>query len=88
MRSDLFTPDCRFAPYWWERTPRPEIAVTALPSKVDVLVVGSGYTGLHAALQTARAGRSTVVVDAGDAGWGCSTRNGGQISTSIKPGFD
>jgi glycine/D-amino acid oxidase-like deaminating enzyme len=28
------------------------------------------------------------VVDAEEAGWGCSTRNGGQVSTSIKPGFD
>ena len=53
-----------------------------------MLVVGAGYTGLHAALQTARGGRSTLVVDAEEAGWGCSTRNGGQISTSIKPGFD
>ena len=29
-----------------------------------------------------------MVLDAESAGWGCSTRNGGQISTSIKPGFD
>ena len=29
-----------------------------------------------------------MVLDAEDAGWGCSSRNGGQISTSIKPGFD
>ena len=36
----------------------------------------------------ARGGRATVVLDAEDAGWGCSTRNGGQISTSIKPGYD
>jgi len=28
------------------------------------------------------------VIDAEDAGWGCSTRNGGQISGEIKPGFD
>jgi glycine/D-amino acid oxidase-like deaminating enzyme len=28
-----------------------------------------------------------VVFDAQDAGWGCSTRNGGQISPSIKPSF-
>ena len=54
---------------------------------VDVAVVGSGYTGLNAALITARAGRSTMVLDAGDIGWGCSTRNGGQIITSIKPDF-
>lgn len=88
--SDLFTPDCKFTPYWWEREPREDAlgaASTALPARVDVLVIGSGYTGLHAALQTARGGRSTLVVDADDAGFGCSTRNGGQISTSIKPGF-
>ena len=59
-----------------------------LPGAVDVAIVGSGYTGLLAALQTARAGRSTLVLDAEDAGWGCSTRNGGQISTSLKPGLD
>ncbi len=58
-----------------------------LPSRADVVIVGSGYTGLHAALQTARAGRHTLVIDAEDAGWGCSTRNGGQISTSVKPGL-
>ena len=28
------------------------------------------------------------MLDAEEAGFGCSTRNGGQISTSIKPGFD
>ena len=80
--------DCKFSPYWWEDVPRPDIAIPALPAEVDVVVVGAGYTGLHAALQTARGGRSTLVFDAEEAGWGCSTRNGGQISTSIKPGFD
>ncbi|MDJ0776931.1 MAG: FAD-binding oxidoreductase [Gammaproteobacteria bacterium] len=54
---------------------------------VDVLIVGSGYTGLHCALQTASAGLSTQVVDAGVIGGGCSTRNGGQISGEIKPGL-
>ena len=58
-----------------------------LPDSVDVLVVGSGYTGLCAALQTARAGRSTLVIDTEEPGWGCSSRNGGQVSTGIKPDF-
>ena len=60
---------------------------TDLPKETDVVVIGSGYTGLHAALQTARAGRATLVVDAKEVGWGCSTRNGGQISTSVKPSY-
>lgn len=88
MTDALFTQDCKLTPYWWDRVKRPVPPETALPEKADVVVIGSGYTGLSAALQTARGGRDTLVLDAQDAGWGCSTRNGGQISTSIKPGYD
>ena len=88
MNDALFTPDFKLTPYWWELTPRPSLPETALPSSTDVVVIGSGYTGLSAALQTARGGLDTLVLDAEDAGFGCSTRNGGQISTSIKPGYD
>lgn len=77
----------RLAPYWWDEVPRPAMAQAPLPATVDVAVIGAGYTGLHAALQTARGQRSTLVLDAEEAGWGCSTRNGGQVSTSIKPSF-
>ncbi len=88
MRDQLFTEGAKLTPYWWDSVPRPVLPETKLPGTVDVLVVGSGYTGLSAALQTARGGRSTLVLDAEDAGWGCSTRNGGQISTSVKAGYD
>lgn len=79
---------CKLAPYWWDDVPRPMLPDLPLPAVVDVAVIGAGYTGLHAALQTARGGRSTLVLDAEEAGWGCSTRNGGQVSTSIKPDFE
>ncbi len=88
MTNEELMIECKTKPYWWDDAPRPALPHLALPATVDVLVVGAGYTGLHAALQTARGGRSTLVVDAEEAGWGCSTRNGGQVSTSIKPGFD
>ncbi|SFC70812.1 Glycine/D-amino acid oxidase [Polaromonas sp. OV174] len=80
--------NCKLTPYWWDDVPRPVVVDNPLPAQVDVAVIGAGYTGLHAALQTARGGRSTLVLDAEEAGWGCSTRNGGQVSTSIKPSFE
>jgi len=85
--SDLFTSDFKTTPYWWEKTPPPVLASERLPAKIDVAVIGSGYTGLNAALVTARGDRSTVVFDAADAGFGCSTRNGGQISSAVKPSY-
>ena len=82
--SEDFSPEC----YWWGQTQNGrDQGQTDLPSSVDVLIIGSGYTGLHCALQTAAAGRDTLVIDAEAPGWGCSTRNGGQISGEIKPGF-
>ncbi len=79
-----FTADYKPAPYWWDQSPLAASSQQTPPGSVDVAVIGAGYTGLHAAIQTARAGLSTVVFDAESAGYGCSSRNGGQISTSIK----
>jgi glycine/D-amino acid oxidase-like deaminating enzyme len=83
----VFHPDYKNEPYWWETAARPVLPEQPLPAKADIVVVGSGYTGLMAALVAARAGREVIVLDAESAGWGCSTRNGGQVSTSIKPSF-
>ncbi len=85
--SNLFTENFKAEPYWWENAALMPAGNNQLPDSVDVLIIGAGYTGLHAAIQTARAGRKTVIIDAEAAGWGCSSRNGGQISTSVKPGF-
>ncbi len=77
-------------PFWWQETQHGQsnAAHTApLPPDVDVLVIGSGYTGLHAALETARAGLSTLVVDAKGLGHGCSSRNGGQVSAHLKEDY-
>ena len=74
--------------FWLEGLPEFTSISNKLPHRVDVVIVGSGYTGLNAALQTIRGGRSTVVFEAGVPGQGCSTKNGGQISTSIKPSLE
>ncbi len=87
MSRRLFSDDYKTTPYWWEETPRPELSQHEMPAEADVVIIGAGYTGLSAALQTSRGGRHTVVLDADDVGWGCSTKNGGQISTSIKPTY-
>lgn len=69
-----------FTPYWWEGAPRPAVdKESALPSETDVVIVGTGFTGVNAALTLSRAGRDVVGLDSEDIGFGASTRNGGQI---------
>ncbi len=83
----MYTDDYKAEPFWWKAAPRPEPSDEVLPDHIDVAIVGAGYTGLHTALQTARAGLSTLVLDADVLGFGCSSRNGGQVSPSIKGSF-
>ncbi|HCD21525.1 MAG TPA: FAD-dependent oxidoreductase, partial [Alphaproteobacteria bacterium] len=71
--------------YWHDGISALTPTATAPINKADVVVIGAGYTGLHAGIAAARGGRSTQIIDMHELGWGCSTRNGGQISPSIKP---
>lgn len=75
----------RAVPFWLDDAPLCARAPGPLPKQADLVVVGSGYTGLSAAIEAARGGMSVVVLDKGAIGAGCSTRNGGQVSSSIKP---
>jgi glycine/D-amino acid oxidase-like deaminating enzyme len=52
-----------------------------------VVIVGSGLTGLTAALRLARGGRSVAVVDAGEIASGASSVNGGMVSPDVKAGI-
>ncbi|MEM1053557.1 MAG: FAD-binding oxidoreductase [Pseudomonadota bacterium] len=85
--TDVWLPDWKDASFWHDGMTAPRGLTASLPARVDVVIVGSGYTGLNAAIETARGGRSTLVLEAGAPGHGCSTRNGGQISTSVKPSY-
>jgi glycine/D-amino acid oxidase-like deaminating enzyme len=87
MSTHLFAASYKPEPFWWERSPLCAEPEPALPASADVVIIGSGYTGLCAAIQTARGGRHTVVIEANAIGSGCSSRNGGQVSTSIKPQY-
>jgi len=55
-----------------------------LPSKVDVAILGAGFTGLSAARVLAKHGAKVAVLEANTIGWGASSRNGGMVLTGLK----
>lgn len=55
-------------------------------ARADVVVIGGGYTGLHAALNAAERGFSVILLEAGRIGWGASGRNGGQMIPGWRKG--
>ncbi len=73
-------------PLWVDQSPRPDGLTADLPEEADILVVGSGFTGLSAALRLAGAGRTVAVVDSGEIAGGASSMNGGMVSVDVKAG--
>ena len=71
----------RLCPFGGATHPLQPVRRNCHPETAGVLVIGSGFTGLSAALVLARVGRDVVVVDAGVPGYGASTRNGGQVGS-------
>ncbi|XOV80801.1 MAG: NAD(P)/FAD-dependent oxidoreductase [Aestuariibacter sp.] len=47
--------------------------------KVEVAIIGAGYTGLNCALSLAELGIEATVLEANRPGWGCAGRNAGFI---------
>ena len=79
------TPTIRTENYWLDAVAgRPEIPTGGLPAQTDVAIVGSGYTGLNAALELRRAGVETTVLESETIGWGASSRNGGMVTPGLK----
>ena len=74
---------------YWLDTDRMDFTYNShFPNKTDVVIIGSGYTGLNAAIQTARSGRETFIIEKLNIGSGCSSKNGGQVSNAIKPSLE
>lgn len=61
-------------------------ATPPLPEKVDVAVIGGGFTGLSAARTLAKQGARVAVLEDVRPGWGASSRNGGMVLTGLKLG--
>src|SRR2546425_6791584 len=84
--DSVLPPDFKTTPYWWEEA-RPPAAPDPLPAQADVVVVGSGYTGLSASLTLLQAGRQVLGLDAENLGAGASSRNAGSMGRTLPPNF-
>lgn len=69
----------------WQNTCREHLECTDLSDTVtaDLAIIGGGYTGCSAALTAARAGASTVLLEAHDIGHGGSGRNVGLVNAGL-----
>jgi glycine/D-amino acid oxidase-like deaminating enzyme len=71
--------------YWHTTVDMPsDENLTPIPEKVDVAIIGGGYTGLSAARTLAMQGIKVAVLEAETMGWGASSRNGGMVLTGLK----
>ncbi|MGI9332359.1 MAG: NAD(P)/FAD-dependent oxidoreductase [Gammaproteobacteria bacterium] len=70
------------APSLWAATApaAPDCPALVTQEEADVVIVGGGYTGLSAALHLAQEGKQVRLLEAGQPGFGCSGRNGGQVN--------
>jgi len=85
--DSVLTPDFKTTPYWWDEAPRPSAEPSPLPTQADVVVVGSGYTGLSACLTLLQAGRQVLVLDSESLGAGASSRNAGSMGRTFRHNF-
>lgn len=76
-----------FTPYWWEDTPEISHTEQALSKEVDVAILGAGYSGLSAAIELTRAGRSVQIFEKDIIGKAASTRSGGIASGNLRMSF-
>src|SRR3954471_11304736 len=74
--------------FWLTTVKMPSGASQLPPAKVDVAVIGAGFTGLSAARTLARRGAKVAVLESEAIGWGASSRNGGMVLSGMKLGVN
>lgn len=83
--NGAIAPDFVERSYWWDAmTDHGDRPTPVFQRSADVAIVGAGVTGLNAALELARGGKSVAVFDAGVAGYGASSRNTGFLGRFLK----
>lgn len=84
--AGIYHPDFVNEPYWWQGFRPGSVVGEDPPASCDVAIVGGGYAGLAMALELRRQGCSVVVLEAGELGFGASTRSGGGVSGGVNVG--
>ncbi|AQS35724.1 glycine/D-amino acid oxidase, deaminating [Shewanella psychrophila] len=51
--------------------------------RVDVVIIGGGFTGVATAVELAERGIKVAILEANKIGWGATGRNGGQVTGSL-----
>jgi glycine/D-amino acid oxidase-like deaminating enzyme len=83
----MLAPDFSEKPYWWEAMALGSWANPAFKRSINVVIVGAGVTGLNAAIELARGGKSVAIFDAEDPGRAASSRNSGFLGRYLKKSF-
>ncbi len=85
-KDSIFHPDFKARPFWWEAYAPSADDLQDVPKETPVAIIGAGYAGLSTAIELARHGIQSVVLDAAEPGYGGSTRNGGMVSGGVSVG--
>ncbi|WPC05013.1 FAD-binding oxidoreductase [Pseudomonas benzenivorans] len=79
------TPAAERCPSYYSATLNQETQYPTLQGRhrVDVVIIGGGFTGVASAVELAERGLKVAVVEAKKIGWGATGRNGGQVTGSL-----
>lgn len=78
----------KYISYWHDTAPSfADGRQDVVGARVDVAVIGGGFTGLTAAYRLARLGADVAVLEARHVGAGASGRNGGHLNNGIAHGY-